>query len=88
MDHRVLLGSIQQDEQKNPDETQQCTTADGQRIISDLLTKNIITREQFDNANSFLDLEKKYVSSILHGNHTVRFVRHPKGKNIKNAWQP
>jgi len=74
--------AIQQDEQKNPNETRQCTTADGQRIISDLLTKNIITREQFDKANSFLGLEKKYVPSILHSNHTVRFVKHLINRNV------
>ena len=78
----ITKEQIKQDEDKDPDETQQCTTADGQRIISDLLTKNIITREQFDKVNSFLDLEEKYVPPILHNNHTVRFVKHLISKNI------
>ena len=78
----ITKDNVNQDEQKNPDDTLQCTTADGQRIISDLLTKNIITREQFDNANSFLDLDGKYVPPILHSNHTVRFVKHLINKNV------
>lgn len=80
--NEITKEHVKQDEQKDPDETQQCTTADGQRIISDLLTKNIITREQFDKVNLFLDLDEKYVPSILHNNHTVRFVRHLINKKI------
>ena len=80
--NEITKNNVQQDEQKNPDETQQCTTADGQRIISDLLTKNIITREQFDNVNLFLDLNEKYVPPILHSNHTIRFVKHLIKKKI------
>ena len=78
----ITKDDVKQDEQKNPNETLQCTVADGQRIISDLLTKKIITREQFDNANSFLDLDGIYVPSILHSNHTVRFVKHLINKNV------
>ena len=78
----ITKEDVKQDEKKNPNETLQCTSADGQRIISDLLTKNVITRKQFDDANSFLGLTDKYVPPILHTNHTIRFVKHLITKNV------
>ena len=67
---------VQHDEQKNPNDTQQCTNADAQRIISDLLTKNVLTRDEFDKINRFIGLEGKYIPPILHSNHTIRFTKY------------
>lgn len=72
----ITRDAVTRDSNKNPHETRQCTTADGQRIIGDLLTRQIITRPQYDRINRYLGLEGKHVPPILHTNHTVRFVKH------------
>lgn len=73
---KITRDDVTHDSSKNPYDTRQCTTADGQRIIGDLLTRQIITRPQYDSINRYLGLEGKHVPPILHTNHTVRFVRH------------
>ena len=50
--------------------------ADGQRILGDLLVRKIIDDEQFSSISDSLDLGDKHVPSILHHNHTVRFVKY------------
>jgi len=72
----INRNNVVHDAAKNPDSTRQCTTADGQRIIGDLLTRKIITRQQYDNINAYLGLQDVHIPPILHTNHTVRFVKH------------
>lgn len=68
--------AVREDESRDPDDTQQCTNADAQRISSDLLSKNIITRKQFDAINQYLGLSDSHVPSILDNNLTIRFIRY------------
>ena len=74
--NRITKDDVRNDESRHPDDTRQCTTADAQRIIGDLLIKEVIDRDQFEEINRAIDLEGKHVPSILHDNHTVRFVRY------------
>ena len=72
----VTKDDIKNDEEKNPDDTIQCTIADGQRILGDLLVRKIINDEQFSSISNSLGLDGKHVPSILHHNHTIRFVKY------------
>lgn len=72
----INKNDVMRDTEKNPDNTRQCTTADAQRIIADLLTRQILTRRQYDTINAYLGLKEVHIPPILHANHTVRFVRH------------
>ena len=78
----ITKADVDLDMTKHPDDTQQCTTADAQRIIGDLLTKNIIDREQFESINKTIGLDGRYVPSILHSNHTIRFTRYLVRQNL------
>lgn len=68
--------ALREDESRDPDDTQQCTNADAQRIASDLLAKDVITRKQFYDINQYLGLRDKHVPSILDNNLTIRFIRY------------
>lgn len=72
----IDLDAVREDESRDPDDTQQCTNADAQRIASDLLAKDVITRSQFDDINQYLGLRNKHVPSILDNNLTIRFIRY------------
>ncbi len=72
----ITRDDVHHDETKHPDDTRQCTTADAQRIMDDLLAKGVIERGQFEKIGRAINPEGKHVPSILHDNHTVRFVRH------------
>ena len=67
---------VVKDEEKNPQVTPQCTTADRQRIIGSLLVRGIISDEQFQKINESLGLDGKFVPPILHENHTISYVKH------------
>ena len=74
--NRMTKDDVRKDESRHPDDTRQCTSADAQRIMGDLLIKRVIERGEFDNIGRAMGLEGKHVPSILHSNHTVRFVRY------------
>ena len=68
--------AVRGDEARNPDATRQCTTADAQRIISDLLAKEVISRDEFRAINRHIGLEDRHIPPILHSNHSVRLARY------------
>ena len=72
----LARSDVTRDEALDPDTTMQCTIADAQRIISNLLARGVIDREQFDSINRAIGLGGAHVPPVLHSNHTVRFVRH------------
>ena len=68
---------VKKDEEKDPDVTPQCTTADRQRILGSLVSRSVIDVEQFNKINrEVLGLENRFVPPILHENHTIRYVKH------------
>lgn len=74
--NHTTKNDVRIDEAKHPDDTRQCTMADAQRIMGDLLIKGIIKREQFERISETMDMEKRHVPSTLHNNQTVRFVHY------------
>ncbi len=68
--------ALREDESRDPNDTQQCTNADAQRIASDLLAKDVITRRQFYDINKYLGLQDRHVPSILDNNLTIRFIKY------------
>ncbi len=74
--NHITRDDVRRDESKHPDDTRQCTTADAQRIMDDLRVKRAIEREQSEEIGRAMNPEGMHVPSILHDNHTVRFVRY------------
>ena len=68
--------TVKGDEERNPDATRQCTTADAQRIIGDLLAKEVISREEFRAINRHIGLDDIRIPPILHSNHAVRLAKY------------
>ena len=65
------------DEQKDPNATPQCTTADRQRILGSLVSRGILSYDKFISINDkILELKDVFVPPILHDNHTIRYVKH------------